>query len=139
MRLLIVTGATVSSLDELPEPVRALIDGASDIFVVTPSLPGRLQWLASDIDSSNEVADRRLNAVLGQLRSMDVDAEGRVGADDPLTAFTDAIREFGPDHILIGLRADDHAGWQERGLLDAVIESFHLPTTVFEIRSIGAS
>ena len=139
MRLLIVTGASVSSLDELPESVRALVDGASDVFVVTPTLPSRLQWLASDTDSAHEVADSRLNAVLGQLRSMDVEAGGRVGADDPLTAFDDAIREFGPDHILIGLRAADHAGWQERGLLDSVIASFHLPTTVFEIQSIGAS
>ena len=106
---------------------------------MTPTLPSRLQWLASDTDSSHDVADSRLNAVLGQLRSMDVEAGGRVGADDPLTAFDDAIREFGPDHILIGLRAEDHAGWQERGLLDSVIASFHLPTTVFEIQSIGAS
>ena len=120
--------------------MRALVDRASDVFVVTPSLPGRLRWLASDIDSSNGLADERLDAVLGQLASVDVDATGRVGADDPLTAFGDAIREFGPDHILIGLRAADHAGWQERGLLDSVVASFHLPTTVFEIRStVGAA
>ena len=47
----------------------------------------------------------------------------------------DAIREFAPDHILIGLRSVDQAGWQERGLLDSVIANFHLPTTVFEINS----
>jgi len=133
LRLLIVTGATVSSLDEIPESVRALVDRASDVFVVTPSLPSRLQWLASDVDSSNSLADKRLNAVLGQLASVDVGATGRVGPDDPLTAFGDAIREFGPDHILIGLRAADKAGWQERGLLDSVVATFHLPTTVFEI------
>jgi hypothetical protein len=139
MRLLIVTGAAVSSLDELPESVRALVVRASDVLVVTPTLPGRLQWLASDTDSARGVADRRLGAVLGQLESMDVEASGRVGADDPLTAFGDAISEFAPDHILIGLRAADHAGWQERGLLDAVVGSFHLPTTVFEIDSaVGA-
>ena len=137
MRLLVVTGAAVSSLDEVPRSVRALIEGASEVFVVTPSLPGRLQWLASDTDSSRHFADKRLDAVLGQIRSMDVDATGRVGADDPLTAFGDAIREFGPDHILIGLRATDHAGWQERGLVDAVVARFHLPTTVFEIASTG--
>jgi len=139
LRLLIVTGATVSSLDELPESVRGLVDRASHVFVVTPSLPSRLQWLASDVDSSQGLADERLDAVLGQLTSMDVDATGRVGADDPLTAFGDAIREFGADHILIGLRAADHAGWQERGLLDSVVATFHLPTTVFEIHSTVGS
>jgi hypothetical protein len=103
------------------------------VFVVTPTLPSRLQWLTSDIDESRHIADERLDVVLGQIRTMDVDAAGRVGADDPLTAFDDAIREFAPDHILIGLRATDHAGWQERGLVDAVVAGFHLPTTVFEI------
>ena len=135
MRLLIVTGGTVSSLGEIPGSIRALVDSASDIFVVTPTLPSRLQWLASDTDSSTGKADARLNAVLGQLSSIDVDATGQVGADDPLTAFGDAIREFAPDHILVGLRGADHAGWQERGLLDSVIANFHLPTTVFEITS----
>ena len=140
MRLLVVTGATVSTLDELPESVHALVTGASDVFVVTPTLPSRLQWLASDTDAAHAVADQRLNAVLGQLKSIDVEAGGRVGADDPLTAFSDAIREFARYYILIGLRPADHAGWQERGLLDSVIASFHLPTTVFEITStVGAS
>jgi len=135
VRLLIATGGTVSSLGELPESIRALVESASDVFVVTPSLPTRLQWLASDTDGSSRKADARLNAVLSQLGSIDVEAAGQVGADDPLTAFDDAIREFAPDHILIGLRSVDQAGWQERGLLDSVIANFHLPTTVFEINS----
>jgi hypothetical protein len=60
-------------------------------------------------------------------------AEGAVGADDPLLAFEDAIRRFGPDHLLIGLRSQEHAGWQERGLLDQVIERFRIPLTVFQL------
>ena len=55
----------------------------------------------------------------------------------PLTAFADAVRAFQPDHILVGLRASDHAAWQERGLIDAVIEAFHLPVTVFEVDRAG--
>jgi hypothetical protein len=140
MRLLIVTGAAVSDMGDLPASVRMLIEGASEIFVVTPNLPGRLQWLTNDTDATQQVADARLDVVLGQLNSIDAEATGQVGADDPLTAFGDAIRRFGPDHILIGLRADDHAGWQESGLLDSVVASFHLPTTVFEISStVGAT
>jgi hypothetical protein len=134
-----VTGATVSSLGELPESIRALVQCASSVFVVTPSLPSRLQWIASDTDASRGVAAERLEAVLGQLKAPEVDAVGRVGADDPLTAFDDAVRDFGPDHILIGLRAADRAGWQERGLLDSVTERFNMPTTVFAIHSPGVA
>jgi hypothetical protein len=71
--------------------------------------------------------------VLGQLDEMGARATGRVGADDPLTALEDAIRDFGPDHLLIGLRPEDQAGWQERGLIDRVQERFGIPTTVFEV------
>jgi hypothetical protein len=139
MRLLIVTGAAVSDVADLPGSVRTLIEGASEIFVVTPNLPGRLQWLTNDTDATQRLADARLNVVLGQVKSVDAEAAGQVGADDPLTAFGDAIRSFGPDHILIGLRAADHAGWQESGLLDAVVAGFHLPATIFEIDSTGRS
>ena len=58
----------------------------------------------------------------------------KVGADDPLLAFEDALRDFEADHILVALRPDEEAGWQERGLLDQVRERFSLPTTVFEVR-----
>ena len=47
-------------------------------------------------------------------------------------AFEDAIRDFAPDHLLIGLRAG-HSGWQERGLLDRLQERFGLPMTVFAL------
>ena len=137
MRLLIAAGAAVSSLDELPISVRALVESASEIFVLTPSLPGRLQWIATDIDPARHLADERLNTVLGQLEAVDADVTGRVGVEEPLTAFGDTIREFRADHILIALRAADHAGWQEHGLIDAVVASFHLPTTVFMIDAAG--
>jgi hypothetical protein len=58
---------------------------------------------------------------------------GQVGADDPLTAFDDAIRDVSPDHLLIGLRRGDQAGWQERGLIDAVLARFAIPITVFQL------
>jgi hypothetical protein len=68
---------------------------------------------------------------------MYVQVEGRVGDETPLTAFDDAVDDFRPDHILIALRSSEHAGWQERGLLDNVRERFRLPITVFEIGAEG--
>jgi hypothetical protein len=73
--------------------------------------------------------------VLGHLEELGAEATGRVGADDPLLAFEDAIREFSPDHLLIALRARDRAGWQERGLVDSILERNHIPITVFELPS----
>ena len=102
-------------------------------MVIAPSLPGRWEWISSATDRATEQADERLGAVLGQLDALGAGATGRVGADDPLTAFEDAIREFGPDHLLIALRRQAQAGWQERGLLDRVQARFAIPMTVFQL------
>jgi hypothetical protein len=131
-RLLIAAGEAAAGPEQLPTSVRSLIDAADEILVVTPSLPSRLEWLMSASDKASEQADERLQAVLGHLDDLGTEALGRVGADDPLLALEDATREFGPDHLLIALRGADRAGWQERGLLDRVLERFAIPVTVFQ-------
>lgn len=130
-RLLIAAGEAATAVEQLPLGVRTLIEAADEIMVIAPTLPTRLDWLASATDKATEQADERLRAVLGQLNEAGTPAHGRVGADDPLLAFEDAIRDFAPDHLLIGLRRDDRSGWQERGLLDQIQERFEIPMTVF--------
>jgi len=138
-RLLIAAGEAAAGLAELPPDVRKLVEGAAEILVVSPVLVGRLQWLASDTDRARYEADERLEAVLGHVRELAPGAQTRsqAGDDTPLTAFEDAIRAFRPDHVLVALRAADHASWQERGLIDAVRDEFQLPVTVFEIDRAG--
>jgi hypothetical protein len=132
-KLLIVAGKAAPELDELPAVVRDLIDGADEILVVTPALPNRLEWLASATDKAREEADERLGLILDHLADADTEMSGEVGADDPMLAFEDALRKFDADHILLALRPEDEADWQERGLLDQLGERFGLPTTVFEV------
>jgi hypothetical protein len=135
VRLLIVTGAAAADVAEVPPLVRALIAAATDVLVVAPVLPGRLQWLASDVDRVRQEADERLRTVLGHVESLAGDAleGGSVGDETPYTAFIDAVRRFEPDHILIALRAADHSAWQERQLVDRVRAAFHIPLTIFEL------
>ena len=59
-RLLVVTGAAVADVDEVPARVRRLLDTAAEILVVTPILPGCAQWWASDTDRARHEADQRL-------------------------------------------------------------------------------
>lgn len=136
-RLLVVTGVAVAEVNEVPARVRRLLETAADILVVTPILPGYLQWWASDTDRARHEADERLNTVLGHMEKMKVPAEGRVGDEDPLMAFDDAVRTFRPDHIVIALRSSEHADWQERDLVEAVRARFALPVTLFEIDPQG--
>jgi hypothetical protein len=134
-RLLIAVGQAAASAESLPFGVRLLIDAADEILVISPSLPSRLDWLTSDTDKATEQADERLQTVLGQLAGLGADPQGVIGADDPLLAFDDAIAQFSPTHLLIGLRNEDRAGWQERGLLEALYERVRVPITVFDTPS----
>ena len=138
-RLLIVAGAAAAEPEELPPLVRSLIESASEILVVTPVLPGRLQWLVSDTDRVRHEADERLRTVMDHVETLapEAAASGRVGDETPLSAFADAVRRFRPDHILLALRSSDHGAWQERGLTDRVREAFHIPLTLFEIDRSG--
>src|SRR3954462_15302240 len=120
-RLLVVAGEAAGGVDALPFGVRELLDAADEILVITPALPTRFEWLASATDKAQEQADERLQTVLSHIEDLGADASGTVGADDPLLAFEDALAAFDADHILVALRPPDHAGWQERGLLDEVI------------------
>ena len=133
-RLLIAAGEAADSADALPFGVRELIVTADEILVMTPALPTRFEWLASATDKAREQADGRLQAVLRQIGDLGTEAIGTVGADDPVLAFEDALAAFQADHILVGLRAPEHADWQERGLLDELLHRFGIPVTVFSLR-----
>ena len=134
-RLLVAAGAGADALGDLPAGVRGLIDAANEILVMAPALPTRLQWLASDTDKTRERADERLRTVLGQLDDPQTEVHGRVGADDPLLAFDEAVADFNPDHILVALRPEKRSGWQEKGLVDQLLERFDQPITAFRVKS----
>jgi hypothetical protein len=136
-RLLVAAGETASRAEDLPAGVRSLVGSADAILVIAPVLPGRLDWLTSATDKAQRQADERLRSVLGHLDELGADARGAVTTDEPLQAFEDAVREFAPDHILIGLRAKDRKGWQEKGLLDQIQQRFGIPTTVFQLPDGG--
>jgi hypothetical protein len=136
-RLLMVADSAVADTSELPPPVRVLLAEAAEVCVVTPSLPGRLAWLADDVDQPRHRADERLDTVLKHMRAVGAHVRGRTGDDTLLVAFDDAVADFQPDQILIGLLSADHANWQERGLIERVRERFGLPLTTYVIDPQG--
>jgi len=132
-RLLLVADAAVADVDELPRSVRAVIDAASEVHVVTPTLPGRLAWLADDVDRFRHVADERLDTVLGHLRSIGAHAGGTAIRGSVITVIADAVATFQPDHILIALRSSEHANWQERRMIEHIERRFDLPVSTYAV------
>jgi hypothetical protein len=137
-RLLVLAGAAVADLDELPKQVASVLDAAEEVFVVTPTLPTGIQWLMSDTDRARHEADERLDTILGQLETSGAPVVGgAVGDDTPMTAVYDHVRAFDPDHIVLALRSPEHADWQEKGLIERIQSEVGIPVTVFEIDPQG--
>jgi nucleotide-binding universal stress UspA family protein len=136
-RLLFIADSAVADADDLPPSVRAIIDDAAELYVVPPSLPGRLAWLADDIDGYRHVADERLEVVLGHMHSIGASASGTPRRGSMLTVIADAVAEFKPDHILIALRSPEHANWQERRIIERIEARFGLPVTTYTVDPKG--
>jgi nucleotide-binding universal stress UspA family protein len=136
-RLLFVADAAVVDADELPTHIRRLIDEAADVYVLTPTLPGRLAWLADDVDGFRHVADERLDTVLGHLRAVGVAAGGSALRGSVLQVITDAVEEYKPDHVVLALRSSVHANWQEHRLVEHVEHRFGLPVTSYAVDPEG--
>jgi hypothetical protein len=136
-RLLFVADAAVADVHDLPPEARALLSEAAEVYVVTPTLPGRLAWLADDVDQFRHLADERLDAVLGHMRSVGAHAIGSGRRGSVLTVIADAVTDFRPDHILLALRSAEHANWQERGLEARLQKRFGLPLTSYAVDRRG--
>ena len=125
--------AAVADVDDLPSAVRTVIDAAAAVYVVTPTLPGRLAWLADEVDRFRHIADERLDTVLGHMHSIDAQVSGAAIRGSVLTVIADAVEELKPDHIVIALRSPEHANWQERKLIAHIEERFGLPLTTYAV------
>jgi hypothetical protein len=136
-RLLLVADAAVADVHELPARVRAVLETAAEVYVVTPTLPGLLAWLTDDVDRFRHVADERLDTVLGRLRPINDHVSGDALRGSVMTVITDGVETFKPDHIMLALRSSAHANWQEHGLVEHIQARFGMPLTTFAIDSEG--
>ena len=136
-RLLFVSDAAVADVDELPPVVCAIIDAATKVYVLTPTLPGRLAWLADDVDRFQHYADERLDMVLSQMHAIGADTGAAAARGSVVTVIADAVADYEPDHILIALHVSKHANWQERRLIEHVENRFRLPVTTFAVDPAG--
>jgi hypothetical protein len=60
---------------------RQIIEAAAEVYVLTPTLPGRLAWRADDVDRCRHMVDERFDTVLGHMHSI-----GSTPAERPAVA-----------------------------------------------------
>jgi hypothetical protein len=95
-RLLLVSDAAVAEVDELPPVVCAIINAATEVHVLTPTLPGRLAWLADDVDRFRHYADERLDTVLSHMHAIGADAGGAAARGSVVTPSRTQSRRSSP-------------------------------------------
>ncbi|HZC28388.1 MAG TPA: hypothetical protein VE269_01510, partial [Gaiellaceae bacterium] len=83
----------------------------------------------SDEDGARAAAQERLDASLGRLQALGVQARGEVGDSDPLQAIEDTVRTYGPDEIILSTHPEGRSHWLERGVVDKARERFAVPIT----------
>jgi hypothetical protein len=106
------------------------------IFVVAPTITGRLHALVSDIDQERAAAERRLNDVLTQLRERGYIAAGKVGDEDPVLAIEDSLYQFRADEILVVAAAATDENWRARRLSERA-ETFGLPVSCVRVAAVA--
>ena len=128
-RVLVVANETVGG-DELLEAIGELaVAGKTRFYVVSPALNSRLKTWTSDEDPARLAAQKRLDATLERLSSLDVQAHGKVGDVDPLVAVEDAVRAFRPQAIVVSTHPEGRSNWLERGVVNALRQRYDVPVT----------
>jgi nucleotide-binding universal stress UspA family protein len=132
-RVLLLTSEDLADANEVPGPIRELIEDAEEIRVLAPTLTTWLQWLASDIDAARVIADERLHRVFDHMHADGISPEGMVADEDQVVAIADALFEFDADLIVLRLHhpGSGHESWHERRVAERVRSHFDLPTIAF--------
>ena len=98
----------------------------ASVFVTAPALESRLGLLAGD-QGGYEDAARRLDEMLAALRSADLEAQGTIGASDPLQSADDGLRRFPANEVLFVTHPDTGSTWLETGVVAQAEERYEQP------------
>ena len=128
-RILVVANETVGGPELLAEIRERAGDRTTRIHVVSPALNTPLKTWTSDEDEARHVAQERLDASLGSMRAVGLDASGEIGDGDPVQAIEDALRTFRPDELIVSTHPKGRSQWLERGVIERSRERFALPLT----------
>ena len=128
-RLLVIANETVAGRELFDEIVRMTAGRDAKVLVVAPALVDRTHGWTSDVDPARVDAQARLDVSLANLLEAGIEATGTVGDEDPLVAFGDACRTFGPDEAIISTHTPERSAWLERGVVAKARERFDVPIT----------
>ena len=95
----------------LTEPGTSTLAGridreAAEILVVVPALASIVEALTGAVDDRRADAQETADRLAAELAGTGLRARGVVGADAPLQAIEDSLREFDADEIVLAMGDD---------------------------------
>ena len=138
-RVLLLTSEDLADANEVPKPIRPLIEEAEEIYVLAPTLTTWLQWVATDVDRARVSADERLRKVFDHMHADGLAPRGTVADENQVVAIADALLDFDADLIVLRLHApgSEHKSWHEHRVAERVRAHFDVPTIAFYFDNEG--
>jgi hypothetical protein len=103
-----------------------------EALVIAPAIGSWISRWTGD-ESSHTAARRHLDDTVSALAQVGITARGEIGADDPLQAADDGLREFEADEIVFVTQTGTKTDWVERGVIDAARDRYHLRVVHIEL------
>jgi hypothetical protein len=97
-----------------------------EALVIAPAIGSRLARWTGD-ESAHADARRHLDDTVTSLARAGVTARGETGADDPLQAADDGLREFAADEIVFVTKPGTNTDWVENGVVEAARSRYSVP------------
>ncbi len=127
-RIVVVCDDSCTSPAFVEELARRAAGRELEVFVAAPALGSRLsRWTADD--SPRGEASEHLDATLRALEAGGIRARGEIGAQDPIRAADDALREFPADELVFATHPEADANWLEQDVLEVARTRYDIPVT----------
>ena len=116
-----------------PAALSAHAGGRSvEALVIAPAIGSRLSRWTGD-ESQFADARRHLDDTVAALAAAGITATGETGADDPLQAADDGLREFAAEEIVFVTKPGTNTDWVEKGVVSSARERYSIPVTHIEL------
>jgi hypothetical protein len=99
-----------------------------EALVIAPAIGSRLARWTGD-ESAHADARQHLDDTVMSLARAGITARGETGADDPLQAADDGLREFPANEIVFVTKPGTSTDWVEEGVVDAARSRYSVPVT----------
>src|SRR6478609_7920348 len=112
-----------------PAQIAAHANGRTiEALVIAPAIGSWLGRWTND-ESAHADASKHLDETVTALGRAGITAMGETGADDPIQATDDGLREFAANEIVIVTKPGTSTDWVEEGVIETAAKRYSIPVT----------